>query len=144
MAVSDIRERWRTSLIEATPDWAVEHEHVADVLGRLIWGTDTGAFYREIARLPELPTGTKVLDIPCGSGVALRGVLRPEQELRYAAADLAPLMRRRVRAEADRRGIHWIDWPRLTWRHGRSRTRVSTWSSPTPVVTASRTRRGDR
>ena len=98
MAVSDIRERWRTSLIEATPDWAVEYEHVADVLGRLIWGTDTGAFYREIARLPELPTG----------------------------------------------GIHRIDWPRLTWRHGRSRTRVSTWSSPTPVVTASRTRRGDR
>jgi hypothetical protein len=45
---------------------------VADVLGRLIWGTDTGAFYREIARLLELPTGTKVLDIPCGSGVALR------------------------------------------------------------------------
>ncbi len=73
MAVSDIRERWRTSLIEGTTDWAVEHEHVADVLGRLIWGTDTGAVYREIARLPELPTGTKVLDIPCGSGVALRG-----------------------------------------------------------------------
>ena len=60
MAVSDIRERWRTSLIEGTTDWAVEHQHVADVLGRLIWGTDTGAFYREIARLPEPLTGTKV------------------------------------------------------------------------------------
>lgn len=79
MAVSDIRERWRTSLIEATPDWAVEHEHVADVLGRLIWGTDTGAFYREIARLPELRTGTKVLDIPSGSGVALRGASDPSR-----------------------------------------------------------------
>ena len=143
MAVSDIRERWRTRLIEATPDWAVEHEHVADVLGRLIWGTDTGAFHREIARLPELPTG-KGARHPVRKRRRLEGGLRPEQELRYAAADLAPLMLRRVRAEADRRGIHWIDWPRLTWRHGRSRTRVSTWSSPTPVVTASRTRRGDR
>jgi len=37
VAVSDIRERWRTSFIEAsTHDWAVEHEHVAGVLGRLI------------------------------------------------------------------------------------------------------------
>jgi hypothetical protein len=72
VAVSDIRERWRTSLIEATTAWA-------DVLGRLIWGTDTGAFYREIARLPELPTGAKVLDIPCGSGVALRGASDPSR-----------------------------------------------------------------
>src|SRR5947199_2420221 len=106
----DLRERWRTSFIEATIyDWAVEHEHVAGVLGRLIWGTDTSAFYRDIARLPELPAGTSVLDIPCGGGVAFRG-LRPEQKLHYVAADLSPLMLRRARAEADRRGIHWIEF----------------------------------
>src|SRR5947209_6218813 len=107
--MSDIRERWRTSFIEATTyDWAVEHEHVAGLLGRLIWGTDTSAFYRDIARLSELPTGTSVLDIPCGGGVAFRG-LRAEQELRYVAADLSPVMLRRAQAEADRRGIHWIE-----------------------------------
>jgi SAM-dependent methyltransferase len=106
----DLRERWRTSLIEATIyDWAVEHEHVAGVLGRLIWGTDTAAFYREIAQLSELPAGISVLDIPCGGGVAFRG-LRPEQELRYVAADLSPVMLRRARAEAQRRGIHWIEF----------------------------------
>ena len=106
----DLRERWRTSFIEATTyDWAVEHEHVAGVLGRIVWGTDTTAFYRDIARLSELPTGTKVLDIPCGGGVAFRG-LRSEQELDYVAADLSPVMLRRARAEADRRGIHWIEF----------------------------------
>src|SRR5437763_13765803 len=106
--VPDLRERWRTSLIEATTyDWAVEHEHIAGVLGRLIWGTDTAAFYRDIARLSELPAGTSVLDIPCGGGVAFRGV-RPEQELHYVAADLSPLRLRRARAAANRRGIHWI------------------------------------
>jgi len=106
----DIRERWRTSFIEATTyDWAVEHEHIAGLLGRLIWGTDTSAFYRDIARLSELPPGTSVLDIPCGGGVAFRG-LRPEQELHYVAADLSPVMLRRARAEADRRGIHWIQF----------------------------------
>jgi SAM-dependent methyltransferase len=110
VAVPDLRERWRTSFIEATTyDWAVEHEHVAGVLGRLIWGTDTAAFYRDIARLAELPSGTSVLDIPCGGGVAFRG-LRREQELNYVAADLSRVMLKRARAEADRRGIHWIEF----------------------------------
>jgi SAM-dependent methyltransferase len=108
--VPDLRERWRTSIIEATTyDWAVEHEHLAGVLGRLIWGTDTSAFYRDIARLSELPAGTRVLDIPCGGGVAFRA-LRAEQELDYLAADLSPVMLRRARAEAHRRGIHWIEF----------------------------------
>jgi SAM-dependent methyltransferase len=110
VGVPDLRERWRTSFIEATTyDWAVEHEHIAAVLGRLIWGTDTSAFYRDIARLSELPTATRVLDIPCGGGVAFRG-LSPEQELDYVAADLSSVMLRRARAEADRRGIHWIEF----------------------------------
>jgi SAM-dependent methyltransferase len=106
----DLRERWRTSFVEATAyDWAVEHEHIAGVLGRLLWGTDTSAFYRDIARLSELPTATRVLDIPCGGGVAFRG-LRPEQELDYVAADLSPLMLQRAESEAERRGIHWIEF----------------------------------
>lgn len=105
----DLRECWRTSFIEAsTYDWAVEHEHIAGVFGRLRWGTDTSAFYRDIARLSEAPAGTRVLDIPCGGDVAFRG-LRPERELDYVAADLSPVMLRRARAGADSRGIHWIE-----------------------------------
>ncbi len=106
----DLRERWRTGWLEASAyDWAVENEHVARVLGRLIWGTDTSAFYRDIARLSELPQGTSVLDIPCGGGVAFRG-LQPQQELHYVAADLSPVMLRRARAEAERRGLRWIEF----------------------------------
>lgn len=106
----DIRERWRTARLEAAAyDWAVEHEHVARLFGQLLWGTNTSAFYRDIGRLGELPFGTRVLDVPCGGGVAFRG-LRPEQELHYIAADLSPAMLRRAQAEADRRGIHWIEF----------------------------------
>jgi ubiquinone/menaquinone biosynthesis C-methylase UbiE len=108
--VPDLRERWRTGRFEATAyDWAVEHERVARVLGQLIWGTNTARFYRDIARLAELPAGTGVLDIPCGGGVAFRG-LRPAQNLRYVAADLSPVMLRRARGEAERRGLRWIEF----------------------------------
>lgn len=73
----DLHERWRTSFIEAvTYDWAVEREQVARVLGRVVWGTDTSDFYREISRLSELRSGSSVLDIPCGGGVAFAGCVR--------------------------------------------------------------------
>ena len=45
----------------------------------------------DIARLAEAPDGTVILDVPCGGGVAFRG-LRPGQRVRYVAADLSPVM----------------------------------------------------
>jgi SAM-dependent methyltransferase len=106
----DLRERWRTGWLEATAyDSVIEHEHLARLLGRLIWGIDTSGFYRELARLADEPDGIKILDIPCGGGVAFRG-LRPEQRVRYTAADLSPLMLRRARAEAERRHLDWIEF----------------------------------
>ena len=74
-----------------------------------IWGIDGRAFYREIARLGSEPEGTAVLDIPCGGGVAFRG-LEPGRRLRYVAADLSPVMLGRARAEAERRGLDFIDF----------------------------------
>ena len=110
VAVSDTRERWRSGWLEATVyDTVVEHERLAGVLGRLIWGTDTSAFYREIARLAEAPDGTVILDVPCGGGVAFRG-LRPGQRVRYVAADLSPVMLGRARAEAERRDLDQIEF----------------------------------
>ena len=110
MAVFDVRERWRSGWLEATVyDSVVEHERLAGVLGRLIWGTDTSVFYREIARLAEEPDGTVILDVPCGGGVAFRG-LGPGQRVRYVAADLSPVMLRRARAEAKRRDLDQIEF----------------------------------
>ena len=110
VVVSDVRERWRSGWLEATVyDSVVERERLAGVLGRLIWGTDTSAFYREIARLGEEPDGTVILDVPCGGGVAFRG-LRPGQRVRYVAADLSAVMLRRARAEAQRRDLDQIEF----------------------------------
>ncbi|MGP0035326.1 MAG: class I SAM-dependent methyltransferase, partial [Solirubrobacteraceae bacterium] len=107
--MSDVRERWRSGWLEATVyDSVVEHERLAGVLGRLIWGTDTSAFYREITRLAQEADGTVILDVPCGGGVAFRG-LRPGQRVRYVAGDLSPVMLRRARAEAKRRELDQIE-----------------------------------
>lgn len=104
------RERWRTGWLEATAyDTVIEHERLARVLAWLSWGVDAGELYREIARLAEEPDGGTILDIPCGGGVAFRG-LRPGQRLRYVAADISPVMLQRARAEAERRGLDWIEF----------------------------------
>jgi len=108
--VPDLRERWRTGWLEATVyDSVIERELFARLLGRLVWGIDAGAFFRELSRLGDEPDGTAILDVPCGGGVAFRG-LRPEQHLRYVAADLSPVMLERGGAEAKRRGIDWIEF----------------------------------
>jgi SAM-dependent methyltransferase len=80
-------------------DFAVEHQWLARPGGFMLWGTDTRKFYDSFRTIGELPAGSAVLDVPCGGGVALRG-LRPSQSLRYVAADLSTDMLDRARARA--------------------------------------------
>jgi SAM-dependent methyltransferase len=80
-------------------DFAVEHEWLARPAGLALWGTDTRVLYDSIRTIGELPEGSAVLDVPCGGGVALRG-LRPGQSLRYVAADISTDMLDRARARA--------------------------------------------
>jgi SAM-dependent methyltransferase len=80
-------------------DFAVEHEWLARPAGLALWGTDTRMLYDSIRTIGELPEGSSVLDVPCGGGVALRG-LRPGQSLRYVAADISTDMLDRARARA--------------------------------------------
>lgn len=108
----DTDRHWRLArLVPVIYDFAVEHERVAALGGRLAWSTDVAPMYRAFAALRELPPGTAVLDVPCGGGVAFRG-LAPRATgatggggLRYVAADLSPVMLARARAEAARRRV---------------------------------------
>jgi SAM-dependent methyltransferase len=74
------------------------------VLSRLAFNTDFGLLYERIQMIGTLPEGTAVLDVPCGGGVALRG-LRPGQGLRYVAADISPAMLSRARRAAESAGV---------------------------------------
>ncbi len=88
----------------AVYDFLVEREGLARVTGRLALDTDTRLLYRCIDAVGDLPDGSQVLDIPCGGGVALRGV-RPEQRLHYIAADISTSMLQRTRRAARARGL---------------------------------------
>jgi ubiquinone/menaquinone biosynthesis C-methylase UbiE len=94
----------RRRLVPAVYDFAVEHEPLARLGGRLLWGADVRPMYAGFADAGRLPSGAAVLDVPCGGGVAFRGVPRGA-DVRYVAADLSPVMLRRARAEAGRRGL---------------------------------------
>jgi ubiquinone/menaquinone biosynthesis C-methylase UbiE len=90
-------------------DAYIERERVARVVGQLLWGSDMSAMYRSMRQIGELPPGATVLDVPCGGGVALRG-LRPGQRVRYLAVDLSPAMLRRAARVASREGLRQVEW----------------------------------
>jgi ubiquinone/menaquinone biosynthesis C-methylase UbiE len=104
----DVSQVWRRD-----PPWAaiytagVANEPVARIAGRLFWGTDIRLLYRATAVIGEQPDGAAILDIPCGGGIALRG-LRRGQGVRYVAADISDAMLERTTREAERRGVRDI------------------------------------
>lgn len=96
--------RWTGSTLSAAVyDFGVQRSWLARPAGALLWGTDTRLLYESIGVIGELPAGSSVLDMPCGGGLAVRGV-RPGQELRYVAADISSTMLERTRRYADRLG----------------------------------------
>jgi SAM-dependent methyltransferase len=96
---------WATGRLNAVVyDFGVQRKWLARPVGALLWGTDTRELFATIRALGALPAGTVVLDVPCGGGVALRG-LRRDQHIRYVAADISPTMLGRTRAQARRLGL---------------------------------------
>jgi ubiquinone/menaquinone biosynthesis C-methylase UbiE len=103
--MSDVTEKWRSErLTAAIYDAGVKHDSVARIGAWAMWGADLQPMFTDIARLATLPVGASVLDIPCGGGLAFRG-LSTGQAVKYVAADISPYMLQRARREASRRGV---------------------------------------
>lgn len=88
----------------AVYDFYIEREWLASAIGCVAWGVDLHPLYASFAAIAGMGGGATIVDAPCGGGLALRA-LRPEQEVRYYAADIAPRMLERVRARAAARGL---------------------------------------
>jgi SAM-dependent methyltransferase len=85
-------------------DWTVEHPGAGALLWRVGIGSDLRLLYAATAEVGRLPAGSKVLDVPSGGGVALRG-LRSGQGLAYVAADISGTMLGRTRDTARDRDV---------------------------------------
>jgi ubiquinone/menaquinone biosynthesis C-methylase UbiE len=85
-------------------DWTVEHPQAGVPLWKAAIGSDLRRLYAAAAEIGRQPAGSSVLDVPCGGGVALRG-LRPGQGVRYVAADIAQGMLDRTAAVARQRQV---------------------------------------
>jgi len=67
-------------------------------------GSDLGLLYAAADEIGRQPAGARILDVPCGGGVALRG-LRPDQGVSYVAADIAREMLERTMNSAREREV---------------------------------------
>ncbi len=92
------------------PLWSYVYPWLVDSgpVGRTAWragmGSDLTLLHEAAAEIGTLPAGSRVLDVPTGSGVALRGV-RPGQGLDVVAADISTIMLERAAATAARLGV---------------------------------------
>lgn len=102
-------DHWKNSTNVSLYDRVVERQRLARVMAWLLWGARLRPWYAELDELGRLAASRSVLDVPCGGGVAFRG-LRAASGPRYVAADLSSLMLDRARAEAVRRGLTHIEF----------------------------------
>lgn len=89
-------------------DFFVERQALSRPVGWLVFGTDTRLLYGAFDAIAAVPDGGAILDIPCGGGVALRG-LDPGQDVRYVAADVSEAMLRRTATVASDRGLPQVE-----------------------------------
>ena len=89
-------------------DFYIERPWLMRLIGRAVWGIDASVLYESIDTIAAATAGETILDVPCGGGVALRS-LRPEQDVRYIAADLDPRMLRRAERRARQRSLGQVE-----------------------------------
>lgn len=96
---------WETDpLWGSAYDWMVEHPTIGGAIWAVGAQTNLAKLYATARVIGEQPDGARVLDVPCGGGVALRA-LKPDQQVEYVAADISPRMIERTRARAERREV---------------------------------------
>lgn len=86
----------------------VDREPLARPAGLLLFGTDTRRLFTGLDAIDDVPDGGAILDIPCGAGVALRG-LDPDRRVRYVASDIAPSALEQTAKVARERGLDQVE-----------------------------------
>lgn len=87
----------------------IERPWLMQRIGRAMWGIDSSVLYTSMEPVRRAESGATILDVPCGGGVAFRA-LRPDQDVRYVAADLDPKMLRRAERRARQRSLGQVEF----------------------------------
>jgi ubiquinone/menaquinone biosynthesis C-methylase UbiE len=82
--------------VGASYDWAMRRQGAARRFGRVVMGADVDRVYRAMDVIAGMPDGTAILDVPCGSGIAMLR-LRADQRIRYVGVDISAPMLARAR-----------------------------------------------
>jgi ubiquinone/menaquinone biosynthesis C-methylase UbiE len=85
-------------------DWTVEHRRLGGALWAVGIQSDLRRLYDAAEEIGRQRAGARVLDVPCGGGVAVRG-LRPGQQVDYVAADISQRMLDRTARVAREHGV---------------------------------------
>lgn len=92
----------------AVYDFYIERDWLMLALGRIVWGIDMSCLYESFEPIANAAEGATIIDVPCGGGVAFRA-LRPDQNVRYIAADLSEKMLSRAQRRAHKRGLEQVE-----------------------------------
>lgn len=92
-----LEHTWGQERLAATVyDIAVQNAVIGRVAAQALWGLDIRRLLAQVDRLRQAPRGARVLDVPCGGGLAFRA-LAPDHGLNYTAFDFSPVMLARAR-----------------------------------------------
>src|ERR1700722_13052994 len=86
-------------------DFYIERPWLMRLIGRAVWGIDASVLYSSMEPIGQVADGARILDVPCGGGVAFRA-LAPDQDVRYIAGDLSEKMLARARRRARTRSLN--------------------------------------
>ena len=101
----DVSDTWRLGHPWARVySFGMGHPTLARAAGLIGFGTSFRGLFDAIDAIHDVPAGGTVLDVPCGSGIALRGLVGSPVG-RYVAADISPDMLRRTAKAAARLGV---------------------------------------
>lgn len=107
--IADVSANWARDHPWATVYQGVlDHDRLSISLGWLLFHTDMRLLGRAAAAIDQVPDAGAILDIPCGGGVALRG-LEPGRDVRYVAADISAAMLQRTASRARDRGLEQVE-----------------------------------
>lgn len=93
----------------AVYDLYIERPWLMAIVSRVLWGIDASVLYASMEAIERAGGGSTIVDAPCGGGVAFRA-LRPDQDVRYIAADLSPKMLGRAERRARKRSLRQVEF----------------------------------